>query len=1082
MTAPANKTPLSVDYTGRDYYALRTQLIERVKERTNNNWQGNDPSDFGLALIESFAYMGDLINYYIDRIANESYIMTATQRESLLNLAKMYGYNPANYVSSIVDLQFSNSNGYSGAIGAAIIEDGIINGTLYTNLAKIIVPNDNTFVVDNVINVAGIPTIVNATIAGTPVTYDASVYNGQFAVKYVGYNNIGRNVIWYQPLATISAITTSGTKFTVTSTGSLNPVSGQKVTIKNVVVSGSSNNYNGKWVIASTTTAQAGIPATFTVESANNNAAITALNSNGTTVTFSAWSDFVAGQVVDITGINNENAGVGYNFTGATIASVRDDVAVVSNAAYGPSIGAYTYAEFTTSKLYAVNDIVNVVNITSAANPTGALNSGFNFTDADVASVTTTNVTINGVVGTGSTGTVTYTTSTDHGLTSGQYVTITGVNSTKDGSSTSVYNIAEARIISTPTTTTFTVNAYFTDTYVNGGNAALYKFRITTNRYPSAGDSYPNGGAVLCKQFKVTNSYNTAVASETGTAVAKIGGTYTSGGAVYYSELPAILGGGGAAIGQIRSNGSDTVPAGTQVSASVTDAGVTSTLVFTTQSDAVVPWKGSVSPILAIQGEDVSLRAENAANIAAVSYDINGEKIGISDGSADQSFILKEIKVNPTSVNVYVDNGTAFEQWTLVQNIRDYSAGDKVFNVTINSANQVLVNFGDGISGAIPTSESTIKAVYIAGGGVIGNVGVGTITSLGSIPGLNSNDEANLRSAIKVTNIMAASGGGDPETNDSIRYNTPRALRSLNRAVTLEDFANLALTVPGVAKANATATNRSNVTVYVAPLQSGLSDITPGILGSGTDTVTNTTQLEYLLNTSVPDFLDNKKSIGTTVTYSPPTYTDIFVGVTYAALPQYSGAVVESNIKTAITSDFSFSNVQFEDVITPEEVEFKLRQVDGVRNVKVTSLYRYGGAGRNSLIGTANEIFIFQESGITLSQASSVSTLSGITVVAKNTGGSTVTPVIWSKTFNAGVYNYQVTVPSTSTSLIVTPFSTDTTASITVNNTAVSSGSSFTSVGYVSNSLNVFDPIVINVTATDGVTVTSYAVSVIVAA
>ena len=117
-----------------------------------------------------------------------------------------------------------------------------------------------------------------------------------------------------------------------------------------------------------------------------------------------------------------------------------------------------------------------------------------------------------------------------------------------------------------------------------------------------------------------------------------------------------------------------------------------------------------------------------------------------------------------------------------------------------------------------------------------------------------------------------------------------------------------------------------------------------------------------------------------------------------------------------------------------------------------------------------------------MSQASSVSTLSGITVVAKNTGGSTVTPVIWSKTFNAGVYNYQVTVPSTSTSLIVTPFSTDTTASITVNNTAVSSGSSFTSVGYVSNSLNVFDPIVINVTATDGVTVTSYAVSVIVAA
>ena len=1074
MTAPANKTPLSVDYTGRDYYSLRSQLIDRVKERTNNNWQGNDPSDFGLALIESFAYMGDLINYYIDRIANESYIMTATQRESLLNLAKMYGYNPANYVSSIVDLQFSNSNGYSGGIGAAIIEDGTISGTLNTNLAKIIVPNDNTFAIGDVINVAGIPTKVNATIAGTGVTYDASVYNGQFTVKYVGYNNIGKNVLWYQPSATISAITASGTKFTVTSTGSLNPVSGQKVTIKNVTVSGSSNNYNGKWVIASTKSATSSTPATFTVQSTDNNAVITALNSDGTTVTFSAWSDFVVGQVVNISGINGAADGAGFNFTGATVTAVRDDVSVISNAVYGSG-----YVEFTTSKLYAAKDIVNVVNITSVQNPTGTVNSGFNFTDADVASATTTNVTINGVVGTGSTGTVTYTTSTDHGLTSGQYVTITGVNSIKDGISSSVYNIPEAKIVSTPTTKTFTVNAYFSDTYVNGGTAALYKFRITTSR---SADTYPNGGAVLCKQFKVSNPYNTTAASETGTVVAQIGGTYTSGGTVYYSELPAILGGGSASIGQVRNNGSDTVPAGTQVTAPVVEAGVTKNVVFTTQSDAQVPWKGTTSNILAIQGEDVSLRAENAANISAVSYDIAGEKIGISDGSADQSFLLKETKVNPTTVAVYVDNGTIFEQWTLVQNIRDYSAGDKVFNVTINSTNQVLVNFGDGISGAIPTSESTIKAVYIAGGGTQGNVGAGTITTLGSIPGLDSAAEANLKSVIKVTNLYVAAGGGDPETNDSIRYNTPRALRSLNRAVTLEDFANLALTVPGIAKANATATNRSNVTVYIAPLQSGLSDITPGITGSGSDAQANTTQMDYLLKTSVPDFLNNKKSIGTTVTYSTPTYTDVFVGVTYSALPQYSGAVVEANIKSAITSEFSFSNMQFEDVITPEEVEFKLRQVDGVRNVKVTSLYRYGGAGRNSLVGTPDEIFVFQESGLTLTQASSLSTLSGIVIVAKNSGGSTVTPITWSKTFNAGVYNYQVTVPSTSTSLIVTPTSADVGSSITINNTSSSSGSNFTAVGYVVDSLNVFDPIIINVTATDGVTVTSYAVSVIVAA
>ena len=69
----ANEIPVSVDYTSRDYYAIREELIERVKTRIPE-WSGNDSSDFGVALIEAFAYMGDIANYYIDRIANEAFI------------------------------------------------------------------------------------------------------------------------------------------------------------------------------------------------------------------------------------------------------------------------------------------------------------------------------------------------------------------------------------------------------------------------------------------------------------------------------------------------------------------------------------------------------------------------------------------------------------------------------------------------------------------------------------------------------------------------------------------------------------------------------------------------------------------------------------------------------------------------------------------------------------------------------------------------------------------------------------------------------------------------------------------------
>jgi len=62
MADPVNPTPTFIDYTSRDYYSLREDLILRVKESLPA-WNGDDPADFGVALVESFAYMGDVVNY-----------------------------------------------------------------------------------------------------------------------------------------------------------------------------------------------------------------------------------------------------------------------------------------------------------------------------------------------------------------------------------------------------------------------------------------------------------------------------------------------------------------------------------------------------------------------------------------------------------------------------------------------------------------------------------------------------------------------------------------------------------------------------------------------------------------------------------------------------------------------------------------------------------------------------------------------------------------------------------------------------------------------------------------------------------
>jgi len=126
---PPSLIPVSVDYTSRDYYAIRDQLIARVQDRIPT-WTGNNPADFGIALIEAFSYMGDLMSFYIDRAANESYIATATQRESVYNLAKTYGYNPSGYKSATVSVKFTNSSDVDIAVPAGTVVYGdVVTGT-----------------------------------------------------------------------------------------------------------------------------------------------------------------------------------------------------------------------------------------------------------------------------------------------------------------------------------------------------------------------------------------------------------------------------------------------------------------------------------------------------------------------------------------------------------------------------------------------------------------------------------------------------------------------------------------------------------------------------------------------------------------------------------------------------------------------------------------------------------------------------------------------------------------------------------------------------------------------------------------
>ena len=104
----ANEVPSQIDYTSRDYQSLVEDLTSLVNVRTNYAWTADDPNDLGSILLESFAYMGDIMSYYIDRVANELTVDTAARRKTLIDIGKLYGYRVSGPTPARVNVVFEN--------------------------------------------------------------------------------------------------------------------------------------------------------------------------------------------------------------------------------------------------------------------------------------------------------------------------------------------------------------------------------------------------------------------------------------------------------------------------------------------------------------------------------------------------------------------------------------------------------------------------------------------------------------------------------------------------------------------------------------------------------------------------------------------------------------------------------------------------------------------------------------------------------------------------------------------------------------------------------------------------------------
>src|SRR4249919_369298 len=81
-----------IDYMARDagsfLQSMRALIPAKLPEWTDYESQ----ADFGNVLLQLFAHMGDILSYYQDRVANESFLGTAQQRRSVIQHLRLIGY------------------------------------------------------------------------------------------------------------------------------------------------------------------------------------------------------------------------------------------------------------------------------------------------------------------------------------------------------------------------------------------------------------------------------------------------------------------------------------------------------------------------------------------------------------------------------------------------------------------------------------------------------------------------------------------------------------------------------------------------------------------------------------------------------------------------------------------------------------------------------------------------------------------------------------------------------------------------------------------------------------------------------
>ena len=304
-----------------------------------------------------------------------------------------------------------------------------------------------------------------------------------------------------------------------------------------------------------------------------------------------------------------------------------------------------------------------------------------------------------------------------------------------------------------------------------------------------------------------------------------------------------------------------------------------------------------------------------------------------SDGQISQTYTISKTGVVKGSLVVSVAEGVlgASVPYSQVDRLIENTNSDKVYVASIEADDSVVIQFGNGIHGKIPATNAVVTITYRRSRGSAGNIEANAVTAFYSL----SNAFGPTYDGIVITpNTTRAFGGSDSESIISLKTNIPASFRSQDRAVSLQDYEELTLRVPGIVKTKAEivsgATAKQGVITNKAKTSSVATLTTSAAHGLSLS--------EYVGIFNVDDTFDGTYVVtgtptATSFTYdlvsasvasasvaSTATYTNAQVKI-YALTAQdtYDGTLAVSPTTSPLTLDTTYRDLVY-DYISPREI------------------------------------------------------------------------------------------------------------------------------------------------------------------